>query len=177
MCIYSRYFHLTYNFTSIHSHAKKLYLHMFHIVDTVFSYVRELIVCSYLQDFSNRKGSCLQLICNPHTTFSLCRVRHTLARGVSWGALRPLPPGSLKGHQKEKKKEGKEREKDKGKKENKMRKYRYINITRGVPFRCKVHPPPIFVVIGCVSLCGHRRQKECTKSYELTSKIKFFLHF
>ena len=44
---------------------------MFDIVDVVFSYERELIV-SFLQDFSKRKGSSLQLICNAHTTFLLC---------------------------------------------------------------------------------------------------------
>ena len=50
-----------YNFISIHSYAKKLYLHMFGTVDTVFSYERELIVCSFLQDFSKGKESNLQL--------------------------------------------------------------------------------------------------------------------
>ena len=42
------------------------------IVDTAFSYERELIVCSFLQDFSKGKGSSLQLICNAHTAFLLC---------------------------------------------------------------------------------------------------------
>ena len=36
---HSRYFHYRYNFTSVHSHAKKLYLRMFDI-DTAFSYER-----------------------------------------------------------------------------------------------------------------------------------------
>ena len=35
---YSRHFYKTYNITSIHSNAKKLYLHMFYIkVDTVIN--------------------------------------------------------------------------------------------------------------------------------------------
>ena len=58
-----------YNFTSIHSLAKKLYLHMFYIVDTAFSYEKELIVCSFPQEFSKGKESSLQLICNVHTEF------------------------------------------------------------------------------------------------------------
>ena len=45
---------------------------MFDIVDTAFSYERELIVCSFLQDFSKGKGSSPQLICNAHTVFLLC---------------------------------------------------------------------------------------------------------
>ena len=45
---------------------------MFDIVDTAFSYERELIVCSFLQDFSKGKGSTLQLIYNAHTVFLLC---------------------------------------------------------------------------------------------------------
>ena len=49
--------------TAIHTFAKKLYLRVFDIVDTAFSSERELIVCSFLQDFSMEKGSSLQLIC------------------------------------------------------------------------------------------------------------------
>ena len=45
---------------------------MFDIVDTVFSYERELIVCSFVQDFSKGKGISLQLIWNAHTAFLLC---------------------------------------------------------------------------------------------------------
>ena len=45
---------------------------MFNMVDTALSYERELIVCSFLQDFSTGKGSSLQLICNAHTAFLLC---------------------------------------------------------------------------------------------------------
>ena len=41
-------------------------------VDTTFWYERELIVCSFLQDFCNVKGSNLQLICYAHTVFLLC---------------------------------------------------------------------------------------------------------
>ena len=37
-----------------------------------FGYERELIVCSFLQDFCKGKGSNLQLICNAHTSFLLC---------------------------------------------------------------------------------------------------------
>ena len=43
------------------------------IVDTAFSYERELIVCSFLPDFSMGKGSSFQLMCNAHTAFLLCR--------------------------------------------------------------------------------------------------------
>ena len=39
--------------------GKKVYLHTFDIVDTAFSYERELNVCSFLQDFSKGKGSSL----------------------------------------------------------------------------------------------------------------------
>ena len=46
---------------------------MFVIVDTVLSYERELIECSFLQDFSKGKGNSLQLICNAHTAFLLWR--------------------------------------------------------------------------------------------------------
>ena len=45
---------------------------MFDIVDTAFSYEREMIVCSFLKDFSEGKGSTLLLICNAHTAFLLC---------------------------------------------------------------------------------------------------------
>ncbi len=52
---YSRYIHLMSNFSSIHFHTKRLYEHMFDIVDTAFSYGRELIVCLSLQEFSKTK--------------------------------------------------------------------------------------------------------------------------
>ena len=45
---------------------------MFDIVDTAFIYERELIACSFLQDFSKGKGSSLQLISFAHTAFLLC---------------------------------------------------------------------------------------------------------
>ena len=45
---------------------------MFDIVDTAYSYEGELIVRSFLQDFSKGKGSGLQVICNVHTAFLLC---------------------------------------------------------------------------------------------------------
>ena len=45
---------------------------MFDIVDTAFSYKRELIVFLFLQEFSKEKGSSLQSICYVHTTFLLC---------------------------------------------------------------------------------------------------------
>ena len=69
---HSRYFHYTYNITSIHSCAKKLFFHMLDIIDTAFGYEREVIVCSFLQDFSKGKGSSLHLICNAHIAFLLC---------------------------------------------------------------------------------------------------------
>ena len=45
---------------------------MFDIVDTALSYERELIVCSFLQDFSKGKGSSMQLVFNAHIAFLLC---------------------------------------------------------------------------------------------------------
>ena len=48
---------------------------------------------------------------------------------------------------------------------------------RGGRSRCA---PPLFFFfaeIGRLILCGHPRQKECTKSYELTLKITIFLCF
>ena len=45
---------------------------MFDIENAALSYERELIVCSFLQDFSKGKGSSLQLICNAHTAFLPC---------------------------------------------------------------------------------------------------------
>ena len=47
---------------------------MFDIVDTAFSCKREMIVCSILHDIFKGKGNSLQLICNAHTAFLLCRV-------------------------------------------------------------------------------------------------------
>ena len=67
---HNRYVHLTYNFASIYLHAKKLYLHMFDIVDTAFGYESKLIVYSFLQDFFKGKGSSLLLICNANTAFN-----------------------------------------------------------------------------------------------------------
>ena len=55
---------------------------MFDIVDTAFSYERELIVCSFLQDFSKGKGSSLQLICNAHTAFLLCVLANDLIQST-----------------------------------------------------------------------------------------------
>ena len=52
---HNRYFNCVYNFTSIHSHAKRLYFHIFDVVDTAFSYEKELIVCSFLEDFFQGK--------------------------------------------------------------------------------------------------------------------------
>ncbi len=54
---HSRYIHLMSNFSSIHFHAKRLYVHMFDIVDTPFSYGRGLITCYSLQEFSKTKES------------------------------------------------------------------------------------------------------------------------
>ena len=39
------------------------------LICNAFSYDREFIICSFLQDFSKGKGSNLQLICNAHTAF------------------------------------------------------------------------------------------------------------
>ena len=51
---------------------KSCILYMIDIVDTAFNYERDLIICSFLQDFSKVKGSSVQLICNAHTAFILC---------------------------------------------------------------------------------------------------------
>ena len=74
MCIYKtlQILPLRSDFNSIHSHVKRLYLHMLDIVDTPFGYERELIVCLFLQDFFKVKGSSLQVICNAHRAFLLC---------------------------------------------------------------------------------------------------------
>ena len=42
--------------------GKKLYLHKFDMVDTVFSYGKTLIVCLFLQESSKVKESSLQVI-------------------------------------------------------------------------------------------------------------------
>ena len=52
---------------------------MFDIVDTAFSYEKELIVYSFLQDFPKGKGSSFSLICNVHTALLLC--------GAAYGAM------------------------------------------------------------------------------------------
>ena len=54
--------HLMSNFWSIHFHAQRLYVHMFDIVDILFSYERVLIICQFLQEFSKAKGSTLCVI-------------------------------------------------------------------------------------------------------------------
>ncbi len=59
---HSRYFHLMSNFWSFHYCGKRLYIHMSDIVGTPFSYGRELIVCSSLQEFSKTKESTLHVI-------------------------------------------------------------------------------------------------------------------
>ncbi len=59
---YSRYIHLMSNFSSIHFHTKRLYVHMFDTLDTPFSYGIGLIVCSSLQEFSKTKESILIVI-------------------------------------------------------------------------------------------------------------------
>ena len=48
-------------FTSM---VKSCIYNIFDKVDTAFIYEIELIICSFLQDFSKGKGSSLQLSCN-----------------------------------------------------------------------------------------------------------------
>ena len=60
---------------------------MFHIVDAALSYERELIVCSFLQNFSMGKGSSLQIICNAHTAFLHFRAEFNCAPSLD-GKLR-----------------------------------------------------------------------------------------
>ncbi len=67
-----RYIHLMSNFLSIHFYTRRLYVHMFDLVDTPFSYGRGLIVCSSLQEFSKTKESTLHVIWNGDTAFLLC---------------------------------------------------------------------------------------------------------
>ena len=43
--------------------------------------------------------------------------------------------------------------------------------------RTRRAPPLFFAEIGLLTLCGHPRQKECTKSCKLTLKITIFLCF
>ena len=62
----------TCNLRSVHSHGKRLYGHIFDMVDTAFSYCRALIVCYFLQESSKVKESTLHVICNAHTAFLLC---------------------------------------------------------------------------------------------------------
>ena len=62
---------------------------MFDIVDAAFSYERELIVCSFLQDVSMGKGSSLQLICNAHTAFLLSGAEFQ-SRNLKEGTGSPL---------------------------------------------------------------------------------------
>ncbi len=59
---HSRYIHLMSNFSSIHFHTKRLYVHTFDLVDTLFSYERGLIDCLSLQEFSQTKESTLLVI-------------------------------------------------------------------------------------------------------------------
>ena len=59
---------------------------MFDVVRTAFNYETELLFYSFLQDFSKRKGSGLQSICNAHTTFLL----------VLWGRIDVMPLHILK---------------------------------------------------------------------------------
>ena len=75
---------------------------MFDIVDTTFSYERELIVYSFLQDFSTGKGSSLKLNCNAHTAFLLCGAelsKSILNQGMrakfNSNFLRPAPETGL----------------------------------------------------------------------------------
>ena len=63
---------------------------MFDIVDTAFSYEMGLIVSSFLQDFSERKGSSLQLICYAHTVFLYCGAEY---KKQNKSALRDIKPG------------------------------------------------------------------------------------
>ncbi len=68
---HSRYIHLMSNILSIHFHTKRFYVHMFDIVDTLFSYGRGLIICSSLQEFSKTKESTPHVIWNVDTAFLL----------------------------------------------------------------------------------------------------------
>ncbi len=57
------------NFLSIHLCTKRLYVYMFDIVDTLFSYGRGLILCSSLQEISKTKESTPSVILNADTAF------------------------------------------------------------------------------------------------------------
>ncbi len=56
---HGRYFHQTSHFRSIHNCSKRLYVHMFDVVDTAFSYGRALIICLLVQESSKVKESSL----------------------------------------------------------------------------------------------------------------------
>ena len=64
----SRYFHETYNSLQSTPMLKGCIYTCFDIVDTAFSYERELIICTFLQNFSGKESN-LQLILNAHTAF------------------------------------------------------------------------------------------------------------
>ncbi len=55
---------------------------MFDIVDTPFSYVRGLIVCSSLQEFSKTKESTLHVIRNVDAAFLLSGAELTVPQGL-----------------------------------------------------------------------------------------------
>ncbi len=62
--IHSRYIHLMSNFLSIHFHMKRLYVHMFDIINTPFIYGRGLIMLITLGIFQGkRKYSACDLKC------------------------------------------------------------------------------------------------------------------
>ncbi len=77
---HSRYIHLMSNFLSIHFHTKRLYVHMFDIVDTPLSYGRGLIVCSSLQEFWKTKESTLwgrdAIICTLFCILLFCYINN-----------------------------------------------------------------------------------------------------
>ncbi len=68
---HSRYINLVKLLVNFNFHTKRLYVHMFDIVDILFSHGRGLVVCSSLQEFSKAKESTLHVIWNVYTVFLL----------------------------------------------------------------------------------------------------------
>ena len=74
----SRHFHQTYNFTSIHSHAKKLYFHMIEVVDTALNMKLNWSSAHFCRISTREKG----VAYSEHTAFLLCLAKVCM---IFWG--------------------------------------------------------------------------------------------
>ena len=86
------------------------------------------------------------------------------------GFTKGAPKRERERREKRKKKRKEKEERKEGDKKGKIGK----STCRGRHSRVGCSPSLFFVEIGHQSLCGRLRQKECTKSRELASKIDFF---